>query len=67
MMEAQNQSDEHHGKGETVNHEHTVDIKELAERMDQTDGFAEFLADRACRSDTDPDAVCQQRLEEHSR
>ena len=43
--------------------EHKVDMKALADRMDQTDGFAEFLADRACRSDTDPTLVHQKQLE----
>ena len=63
MMEGQNQRDQHHGSRDTVHHEHTVDIKALADRMDQTDGFAEFLADRACRSDTDPTLVHQKHLD----
>jgi len=63
LMESQNQRDEHHRPDETIHHEHTVDVKALADRMDQTDGFAEFLADRACRSDTDPTLVHQKHLD----
>ncbi len=67
MMEAQNQRDEHHRSGATVRHEHTVDIKALAEIMRSEDGYVDYIRRRTRERDTDPGAVCQQRLEEQAR
>lgn len=59
QMMGQNQKDEHHSQGDILHVEGAVDVKAIAERLEENPDFTEYQRRRACESDTDAGAVCQ--------
>lgn len=57
QMMGQNQKDEHHAKGDTLHVEAAMDLKSVAEKINQ--GVIENERRAACESDTDSGAVRQ--------
>ena len=58
-IEAQNQKDEHHARGDTLHVDGAMDVKAVAERLEADPDYIEYQRRRACESDTDAGAICQ--------